>query len=86
MSKAEGKNVPYNGKYKSKYIKLGLKIQYYRKLRGYTQEVLAELADVSASFLSHVEAPGIVKGISLENLFAIADVLEIEPYQLLKED
>ena len=71
--------------YKDNYIKLGLKIQYYRKLKGYTQEGLAEAVDISWSFLSQVEASGVVKGISLETLFRIAEVLEIEPYQLLKD-
>ena len=32
-----------NVKYESEYRKLGLKIAYYRKLRGFTQEQLAEM-------------------------------------------
>ena len=32
--------------YAEKYITLGLKIAYYRKKRGYTQEVFAERASI----------------------------------------
>lgn len=73
-------------KYSDKYIKMGLKIQYYRKLKGYTQEQFAELIDKSWSFVAQIESPTKVRGISLETLFKIADVLEIEPYQILKND
>ncbi len=72
--------------YSEKYIKLGLKIQYFRKLRGYTQETFAEMVGISWSFLSQIEAPALVTGVSLDTLFKMAEVLEIEPYQLLKED
>lgn len=69
-----------------RYITLGLKIAYYRKKAGYTQEVFAELIDKSVNFLGQVEGPGIVRGISLETLFKIAQVLNIPPSKLLEED
>ncbi|MEE1014045.1 MAG: helix-turn-helix transcriptional regulator [Clostridia bacterium] len=72
--------------YKDRYKKLGLKIQYYRKIKGYTQETFAEAVDISASFVSQIESVATLKGISLETLFRMAEVLEVEPYQLLKED
>lgn len=68
------------------YTALGLKIAYYRKKAGYTQEVFAELIDKSVSFLGQVEGPGTVCGISLETLFKIAQVLNIPPSKLLEED
>lgn len=67
-----------------KYIQLGLNISYYRKLIGYTQEELAEEANLSRSYLSTIEAPNEVKAISLEVLFDIAKVLKIEPSKLLE--
>lgn len=67
-----------------KYIQLGLNISYYRKLIGYTQEELAEEANLSRSYLSTIEAPNEVKTISLEVLFDIAKVLKIEPSKLLE--
>ena len=69
-----------------RYITLGLKIAYYRKKAGYTQEVFAELIDKSVNFLGQVEGPGIVRGISIETLFKIAQVLNIPPSKLLEED
>lgn len=35
-----------NSAYESEYRQLGLRIAYYRKLRGLTQEQLAEKVDV----------------------------------------
>lgn len=73
-------------RYKDNYIAIGIRISYYRKLRGLSQEQLAERAGMSVGFLSQVEAPGMVVGVSLNTLFAIAEVLEIEPYKLLRFD
>ena len=67
-----------------KYIQIGLNISYFRKLQGYTQEEFAEVADISRSHLSAIEAPNIVHSISMEMLFKIADALRIEPYKLLE--
>ena len=47
--------------FEQEYLQLGLKIAYYRKLRGLTQEELAERIDRSPSFVGHVEAPNIKK-------------------------
>ncbi len=66
------------------YTELGLNISYYRKKKGMTQEQLAEKSGISRSHLSSIEAPSIVKTMSLELLFRIADALEIKPYMLLK--
>lgn len=59
------------------YIKLGLKISYYRKLKGLTQEQLAEILDMSTAFIGKIEAPNIVKAVSLDTLFEIARILGI---------
>ena len=69
-----------------KYITLGLKIAYYRKKAGYTQETIAEKIDKSVNFLSQIEGTGTVRGVSLETLFKIAKVLNIPPSKLLEED
>ncbi len=69
-----------------RYITLGLKIAYYRKKSGYTQEVFAELIGKSVNFVGQVEGTGTVKGVSLETLFKIAQVLKISPSKLLEED
>ena len=72
--------------YSNRYITMGLKIAYYRKKAGFTQEVLAEKIGKSVNFLSQIEGTGTVRGISLETLFKIADVLGIPPAKLLEDD
>ena len=69
-----------------KYRQLGLKISYYRKLRGLTQEQLAEEIGLSPAFIGHVEAPNIDKAISLDTLFDIADVLNVPVHRFLLLD
>ena len=72
--------------YESEYMQLGLKIAYYRKLRGLTQEQLAEKIDRTPAFIGHVEAPNINKAVSLDTLFDIAHVLDIPVYKFLMFD
>lgn len=72
--------------YKMNYIKLGLKISYYRKVAGMTQEELAEIIDKDASFLGHVEAPNIAEAISLDTLFDISHALSVPAYKFLDFD
>ena len=59
-------------------------ISYYRRRRGMSQEQLAEELGISRQHLAAIEAPNMNRGLSLELLFNIATVLEIEPYLLLK--
>ncbi len=72
--------------YPDRYRIMGLKIAYNRKKAGYTQEALAEKIGKSVNFLAQVEGQATVRGISLETLFKIADVLDITPARLLEED
>lgn len=72
--------------YPERYITLGLKIAYYRKKRGYTQENFAEKVGISLNFLAQVEGTGTVRGVSLETLFKMADVLQVAPSKLLEDD
>ena len=67
--------------FKNEYLQLGLKIAYYRKLKGLTQEALAEKIDRSAAFIGHVEAPNVKKSVSLGTLFAIAKALDVPIYK-----
>lgn len=64
-------------------VKIGLNIAYYRKLKGLSQEQLAEAAEISRQWLGQVEAPGLVTPISLDSLFSIADALRVEPAVIL---
>ena len=69
-----------------KYRQIGLKIAYYRKKAGLTQEVLAERIGKSVNFVGQVEGTGTIRGVSLETLFKIAQVLKIQPSKLLEDD
>lgn len=72
--------------YQNFILELGLKIGYYRKRAGLTQEDLAERVGVSTSYIGMIEAPGISKSTSLKTLYAIATALGIPPYKLLQND
>lgn len=72
--------------FKNEYIKIGLKISYYRKLKSMTQEQLAEKLGCGVSFIGQIEAPNIYKGISMDTLFRIAKALDIPAYKLLHFD
>lgn len=65
-----------------KYIRLGLNIAYYRKLKGLTQLQLAEAVDISRTHMSNIEAPNIPTSVSLDTLFDIAEALDIPISQL----
>ena len=69
--------------YAEQYRQIGLKIAYYRKLRGMTQEELAEQVDLTPAFIGHLEAPNITKALSLDALFAIASILDVPAYKFL---
>ena len=71
--------------YESQYIKFGLKVQYYRKLKGLTQEALADKVGISWSHLAKVESPTRAFGVSMETMFKIANVLDV-PVSKLFDD
>jgi transcriptional regulator with XRE-family HTH domain len=68
------------------YINIGLKVSYFRKKAGLTQEQLSDVMGVSTSFIGQIEAPNIVKAISLDTLFRIAKALDVPPYKFLVVD
>ena len=69
--------------FRDDYIKIGLKISYYRKLRSLTQAQLAEILGCEVSFIGQIEAPNVYKAISLDTLFRIAKALDIPAHKLL---
>ena len=72
-----------NPVYEAEYRQLGLKIAYYRKLRGLTKEQLAEKINRTPAFIGHVEAPNIPKAVSLDTLFDISSVLDVPAHKFL---
>lgn len=69
-----------------RYKTLGLKVAYFRKKAGYTQEVFAEKVGKSVNFIAQVEGTGTTRGVSLETLFKMASVLGISPSKFLEDD
>lgn len=69
--------------YCEQYRQIGLKIAYYRKLRGLTQEELAEQVGLTPAYIGHLEAPNISKALSLDTLFDIATALDVAPQKFL---
>ncbi len=67
-----------------RYRDLGCAIAYYRKRKHLTQEQVAEKVGISRQHMGAIEAPNMTRAISLEVVFNIASVLEIEPYILFK--
>ena len=78
---SEKQELPFDNT--AKYIELGYNIAYYRKHAGLTQEKLAEKVGISRQHMGAIEAPRLCRPISLDLLFNLAEVLEIEPYKLL---
>ena len=70
-------------KNRDRFIQLGIAISTIRKMRGLSQEKLAELTNVSRSHISAIEAPGMAHPFSLEVFYNIADALEVNPADLI---
>lgn len=85
-SNAGRRDWAHKGRLQCEISSAGLKIAYYRKLRGLTQEELAERVDCTPAFIGHAKAPNICKAVSLDTLFAIADELDVPAYRFLMFD
>ena len=66
-------------KNRDRFIQMGIAISSLRKMRGMSQEQLAEKASISRSHLSAIEAPNMVRAFSMEAFFNIADALDVTP-------
>ena len=64
------------------YIRIGFNLMKQRRLKGWTQEQLAEKSGVSRSRISKRESGK--ENFNIESLFLIAQSLEIDFIELLK--
>ena len=64
------------------YIRIGFNLMKQRRLKGWTQEQLAEKSGVSRSRISKMENGK--ENFNIESLFLIAESLEIDFIDLLK--
>ena len=67
---------------KELYSIIGKNIRYYRKLysitkKELTQEMLAEIVNVSTSLIGNLESKKTHQGISIFNLYKISKILEV---------
>ena len=76
-----GKEIDF--KNRDRLIQIGITISTVRRLRGMSQEKLAEKANISRSLISSIEAPGLAKSFSLEVLFNIAAARAVDPADLI---
>lgn len=66
------------------YYLVGSKIKDKRKKHGFTQEQLAEMCDLSVSYIAHIERG--TKSLSLESAVKISNALDVSlDYLLLDE-
>lgn len=81
LPQSMGKDISF--KNHDRFIHLGIAIAALRKMRGMSQEQLAEKAGISRSLISAIEAPGLAKSFSLDVFFNLADALDIDPADLI---
>ncbi|MBQ3557250.1 MAG: helix-turn-helix transcriptional regulator [Oscillospiraceae bacterium] len=62
-------------------LKIGQRIQVRRKQRGYTQEQLADLMNVSIQMVSNLERGN--KAIRIDNLIKLSEILEVSTDYIL---
>ena len=57
-------------------------LRRYRHAKGLTQEELADAAEINRTYLSKLETAQTYAG--LEIIGKLADILEVEPFELIK--
>ncbi len=63
--------------------KIGLRIRSVRESKGYSQEYMAEMLDISQSCYANLESGK--SGLSVERLLAITEILELNVVQLFAD-
>jgi len=59
-------------------------VKKYRKIRGVSQEKLAELSGLHRTYVAGIESRS--RNVSLKNIEKIAIALEVDPAKLLERD
>ena len=72
--------------FKTQYLILIENIKYYRKQQNLTQEQLAELSDLSSSYIKQIESNKDFKNITLFTLLKITKALNVEIADLFKKN
>ncbi len=69
----------------TQYRMIGARIVYYRKIRGMTQEYLAEIVGISPQYLSKIENGNYSKSVSFSVLMRIAEKLNVKIEKLVHD-
>ena len=67
------------------YYLVGKNIKKYRKIKGYTQQELADKIGYSVGFISNIESKSYLQTFSLDTLYLISQKLDINIKQLFDE-
>lgn len=68
------------------YRAISNQIKHFRQTAGLTQQELADKATISISYLTKIEAESCSKSLSISTLNQIANALNIEITEFLKEE
>ena len=68
------------------YLTLVENIKSYRKYKNIFQERLAELADLSSSYIKQIESARDFKNLTLCSIFKIAKALDIDVIKLFEKE
>lgn len=72
--------------FEKEYLTLVQNIKYYRKKENLSQEKLAELADLSSSYIKQIESAKHFKNLTLYSIIKIAKALNIEITELFEKN
>ncbi len=67
------------------YYLVGKNIKKYRKIKGYTQQELANKIGYTVGFISNIESKSYLQTFSLDTLYLIAQKLDINIKKLFDE-
>lgn len=71
--------------YYEEYQRIASNIKRIRKSHNLTQEKLSELTGISISYISKIEAPNHDQSFSLDILFILSDILNVDIIEFFKE-
>ncbi len=69
--------------YKGILLDIGIKIGYYRRKAGMTQQELADQSGLTLSYISQLESPNLPYCPSIKSLFTIAKVLGVKASKII---
>lgn len=74
-----------NKELSNKYNILSYNIKFYRKINKITQEQLAELSDLSTSYIKQIESGKEFKNLTLNSMLKISKALNVSIDKLFEE-